>query len=344
MADIEFAVHVGDQRQVGVITLNRPERLHALTYAMVQDLYQQLVTWQSDDQIGWVLLRATPGRMFCAGGDIREIYEAQGQAKNYQFFKDEYRLNYLIANYTKPYVSWIDGLNLGGGVGLCVHGTWCLASSRTQFAMPETAIGFYPDVGTTYWLSRLPDGVGMYMALTGASITAEDLNYFGWIDYVIDNLSIKDLESWLNIGNIKEHNCLTNAQIKPKVSALQTRHPWIKQVFTQATFDAMLQSLRQTPGAEETLKRLQTRSPLALKVTWAAIKKAQKLSLLECLCMEYQLTCRFLAEHDFYEGIRAVIIDKDYKPNWQFATLADVPCSIVNDYFRQTSSFNLLDN
>jgi len=344
MAHIEFTEYLQSHGRVGVITLNRASSLHALTYAMTEALSQQLLAWERDRDIHWVLIRSVPGRFFCAGGDIREIYEARAGNKNYQFFKLEYQLNYLIARYSKPYVVWIDGTNLGGGVGLAVHGALRLASANTKFAMPETAIGFYPDVGTTYWLSRLPDGLGMYIALTGVTVSARDLNCLGWIDYVIKEVPAKGSDAWLDIVDIMAYNWAAMADVKPLSVTFQTQYPWLKDVFTQHSFDEMLTALSQVSGGQEILQRLSTRSPLALRVTWAALEKARTLSLADCLQMEYQLTCKFLAGHDFYEGIRALLIDKDKRPNWSFATLSEITPAIVTEYFDNPSSVNLFDD
>lgn len=329
--------------QIGLITLNRPQALNALNLAMIKALQQQLQLWNDDNKIQAVVVQAAAGKAFCAGGDVRWLYEA-GLAKNpeqMQFFWHEYRLNHYINNFKKPYIPLMDGITMGGGVGISLHGSHPVATERFVFAMPETGIGFFPDIGASYLLSRCPGQMGIYLGLTGNRIGAQDAHALGLVKYMIAANKLEAvLESLLKTDLSKDAHqsvkaCLTKFVMSTEHAPIESEQIEINACFAQSTVEKIFAAL-QAKGNEwalATLHNLEQKAPLSLKVTLAQIQKAKSMSMADCMKMDYCLVSQFMQEPDFYEGVRALLIDKDKSPHWQPESLALATEAKVADYF-----------
>ena len=331
------------ERHIGLITLQRTHALNALTLPMIMALYQQLKDWQQDSDIHAVVIQAAPGKAFCAGGDVRWIYEA-GLTNNplqLQFFWHEYRLNYTIHQFKKPYIALMDGITMGGGVGISLHGSHPIASERFVFAMPETGIGLFPDVGVSYLLNRCPGYLGIYLGLTGNRVGAMEAHALGLVHQVIPS---DQFQSTLNC--LLEADLSTDAHDRvsayldnfaiPRTSIpVMNFQKEIDEVFNQLDMESIIKRLQEIDGAwgGEVLSILELKSPLSLKVTLSQLQKVKCLSMAECIQMDYCLVGHFLRNADFYEGVRALLVDKDKMPHWQPDTLSAVTSQQVDDYF-----------
>ena len=320
---------------LGRITLNRPSALNALTYEMCAAMLPQLRLWAGDPAIKALVLDAVPGRAFCAGGDIRAISEMgkkrDGSAEG--FFTTEYRLNATIKHFAKPYVSLIDGIVMGGGVGISIHGAYRIISENALFAMPETAIGLYPDVGGTYALPRLPGEIGMYLALTGARIGPADMMYAKVATHFTSVAKFPRIVQRLSEGGAAG-DILTSLTENAGLAPLAQHRAAIDRAFAAPSVEAVLEALqREGAWGKETAALLRTRSPTSLKLTFRAMREGKRLDFDSCMRMEYRLTMRALQGHDFYEGVRAAIIDKDQRPRWQPAAIEDVSDAEIARYF-----------
>lgn len=329
-----------DAKKLGVITLNRPQAFNALNFSMIQTLQRQLSIWAQQTDIKAVVIKSDHEKAFCAGGDIREIcnYKQQHDTPFLQFFREEYQLNYFIANYPKPYIALLNGIAMGGGLGISLHGRYRIADTTLKLAMPETGIGFFPDIGGSYFLSRCPGGIGYYLGLTGNIINISDALYAKLVDYPIPRDKHAELITALaNQNSSDEINKLLNqfAQPAPQTSLLETMRTHIDHHFLQPDLQTIITSLEQCSenGCQTAAATLLKKSPTSLSVTLQQLQKAQHLTLKECFKMEFRMVHRFVQGHDFYEGVRAVIIDKDQKPNWQPAHFALLEKNQVDSYF-----------
>lgn len=338
--DILFA----QQGQIGVVTLNRPSALNALTLAMILSLQKQLSAWKSDPSIHAVVIRAASGNAFCAGGDVRWLYQeglAQHHEQQMEFFWHEYRLNHFIHHLGKPYIAFMDGVTMGGGVGISLHGSHPIASERFIFAMPETTIGFFPDIGASYLLTRCCDSLGMYLGLTGSRLAAHDAKKAGLIKHIIsadlmDNaleaLSNEDLSS---DAFARVDACLLPYITKDEIQQDSLIHPLIASCFAHAELAAIKNALvdARDPWADKILHILEKKSPLSLHITATQLRRAQGLSLASCLIMDFNLVNHFMRGHDFYEGVRALLIDKDNQPFWNPERWEQISEQQIIDYF-----------
>ena len=324
--------------RAGLITLNRPKALNALTLAMVDAMDPQLRAWRDDPDVEVVIIRGAGERAFCAGGDIRALHDSGKAGTPYviDFYAHEYRLNTLIKRYPKPYVALINGIVMGGGVGVSVHGRARVCGEGTVFAMPETGIGLFPDVGGTYFLPRLPGELGTYLALTGSRLDVTDAKYAGIATHVVPAQQHEELVAALCDGSRAYERALSGFVVAPenksKIAGLQ---PLIDRHFGHASVETIIASLETDASlfAAETLKTLKTKSPTSLKVAYRQVREGAKLSFEECMRLEFRLTNRFMRGHDFYEGVRAVIVEKDNAPKWKPATLEGVTEADVAAYF-----------
>ena len=334
--DIRFERH----GRLGVVVLDRQQALNALTHAMVRALSAQLADWREDSGIGAVLVKPAPGRAFCAGGDIvavTELVRRGGVTAAVPFFHDEYRLNWRIHTYPKPYVALLDGITMGGGVGISVHGDFRIATERTQFAMPETGIGFFPDVGGTWFLPRCPGEVGMYLGLTGARLTGADCVDAGVATHGVPSDRLAEVESALiacaEAADPHEAiaECLAGHELSSDHRPLRALRPGIDRCFAEETLAGVLARLEAEPGGfgASQHRELNQKSPFALALTFAQLRRGRELSIEEALRLEYRMVHRVLSAHDFVEGVRALLIDKDRRPRWRHAGLGDVPASEV---------------
>lgn len=342
--DVLFELLDGKGGAIGLITLNRPQALNALTQEMCQLIKTNLHAWEIDPAIKAVVIKGTGEKAFCAGGDIRHLYEI-GLQGNYDgimsFFRDEYSLNAQIANYSKPYIALMDGITMGGGAGLSVHGSFRVGTERLTLAMPETAIGFFPDIGATWFLPRCPDEMGTYLGLTGEKADVADAHYIGLIDYFVSSLEIDNIIHAL-VKTSFEHTdfeavkaILSQFAISAESSSLANHSETIESCFAYDTLESIILALKKcdTPWHEKTLATLKQKSPLSLKVSLAALRAGISENLEGCQQIELCLCEHFIRSHDLYEGIRAMLVDKDKKPVWQPASLDKVSKEMVESYF-----------
>jgi enoyl-CoA hydratase len=307
---------------------------------MVQEMRAALDAWADDPAVALVAVTAAPGRAFCAGGDIRQVYEMgrAGDPRRNLFFRDEYRLNALIERYPKPYVAIVDGLCMGGGVGISAHGPHRVASERLVFAMPEVGIGFFPDVGGTYLLSRMPSQLGLYLGLTGTAIRLADAHLAGFVtDAVAPEAGPALVERLAETGSVDA--ALSGLTLPIGPAPLAPRLATIERAFSGREIGEILRRLDAEEGehaafAAETAALIRSRSPTSLELTFHALRRARTMSFAECMVMEYRLLCHILKGHDFYEGVRAAVVDKDRLPRWQPAELEDIEIVDIEAHFR----------
>lgn len=326
----------------GLVILNRPHALNAVSHDMVRMLAQQLGDWETDPAVTRVLLTANGGRAFSAGGDLRALYDL-GRAGRYDealgFFRDEYALNARIKRYRKPYVALIDGIVMGGGVGISVHGSHRVAGDRFVFAMPEVGIGFFPDVGATWFLPRLPGELGTYCALTGERLDAADGVAAGVATHRVASAKFPELIEALCTG--VSVDALLGAFAQPAGEGpVKARQAAIDRLFEGHRVEDILGRLdvEAADGANGAMARataalIRTRSPTSLKIVLAQMRRGPSLDFAECLRTEFRIVSRVVRGHDLYEGIRAVIVDKDQAPRWQPPTLSAVSAAEVERHF-----------
>ncbi|WP_412057877.1 enoyl-CoA hydratase/isomerase family protein [Bartonella sp. DGB2] len=331
--DIIFGVEGG----IGLITLTRPSALNALTHAMVKAMYHQLQVWENEPKIRAVLV-AGEGRAFCAGGDVVAAYRSgKAGAPPYEYFRDEYKLNACIGRYKKPYISLLDGIFMGGGAGISVHGSHRIVTENTLFAMPEGAIGFFPDVGASYFLNRLSGGFGLYLGLIGARLRWGDCVQSGIATHAVAHADIAQLRARLIAGEAID-SLLAHFQKTVHYETSSLDRAVIAACFKCPDLDQIIKNLHYERAqghalAQHCLDAMAKQAPVSLKVFCAQMRQSANLSLEECLKMEYRIACRFLQEHNFYEGVRAVLVDKDNKPQWQPATCEAIDEAQLVAYF-----------
>ncbi|TFD62190.1 enoyl-CoA hydratase/isomerase family protein [Cryobacterium suzukii] len=323
--------------QVGHITLNRPRSINALTHGMVNAIQAVLDEWAVDATVRTVLLTGSGERGLCAGGDILSLYRdattGDGTAAS-EFFRDEYRLNASIANYSKPFVAIMDGLVLGGGIGLSAHGSHRVVTERSQLGMPETGIGFVPDVGGTWLLSHAPGELGTFLALTAAHVRAGDAIAIGLADSFIASDQISALIDTLATTDA-EPAIASMSQIAP-ASNLKAQRSWIDQAFAGESVPAIIDRLHASTAeeAQAAAESMSSKSPTALAVTLASLRCTRHLPSLEAaLEQEYRVSVRAQRAPDFTEGVRAQVVDKDRQPRWSPPTLDSVTRARVDSYF-----------
>jgi enoyl-CoA hydratase len=321
---------------LGLIMLNRPKALNALTHDMCLKMKAQLDAWATDTAVKAVVIRGNGDRAFCAGGDIRALYES-GKAKTpyaLEFYRDEYILNATIKHYPKPYIALIHGIDMGGGVGVSVNGSHRIAGETMTFAMPETGIGLFPDVGGSYFLPRCPGQIGMYLALTGARLKTTDALYAGIATHFVQRANWDTLIERL-AGSAAPSDALNSLADTVPDTYLAEHRKTIDTIFALESVEAIIAALdaEEEDWTDDTAKTLRTKSPTSLKVAFRQIREGAKLEFDDCMKMEYRMVNRIVAGHDFYEGVRAVIIDKDNVPKWQPADPSGVSDADVAAYF-----------
>jgi enoyl-CoA hydratase len=324
------------ERGVGFLTLNRPQAINSLNHPMVATIDAALAAWADDDAVRSVVLRGAGERGLCAGGDVVALYHSAkiGGADARAFFFDEYRLNSRIGHYPKPYVALMNGIVMGGGVGISGHGNVRVVTETCKIAMPEVGIGFIPDVGGTYLLSRAPGSLGVHAALTGAPFGAGDAIAMGFADHYVPQAKLEAFTADV-VGDGAENAIAAHAE-EPPASPLAAQRDWIDHCYAGETVTDIMAALRaQNEGpADDAANLIATRSPIALAVTLAAVRRAAALpSLDDVLVQEYRVSCASLRSHDFVEGIRAQLVDKDRNPQWSPSSLAAVTEADVAPYF-----------
>jgi 3-hydroxyisobutyryl-CoA hydrolase len=346
---------------VRTIELNRPKKLHSLNGSMIQKIIPRLQEWAKSDMANVVIIKGSGPKAFCAGGDVaalavENLKGEEGQQKSTEYFGLEYKLDHLIATYQKPYVAFIDGITMGGGVGLSVHAPFRIATERTVFAMPETTIGFFPDVGASFFLPRMPGGVGTYLALTSEKLKGVNVFYAGVATHYIHSTSLPALERRLAELRFKDYDPLNerlqliNSTIEEFCTGLPHDEPIhiqgelrnaIDRCFTKTNVPEIIAALKAEQGetkqwAEKTLATLHQRSPTAVYVTLRQMQLGKTWSISETFVREHQIAAKFMAHPDFTEGVHALLIRKDGKPAWKPASLEDIsPKDNIADPFFQ---------
>lgn len=321
---------------VGFVTLNRPKAINSLNQTMVDGLREVLTAWERDDAINAVVLSGAGERGLCAGGDVVAIYHsarADG-AEARRFWHDEYLMNGQIGRYPKPYVALMDGIVMGGGVGVGAHANTRVVTETTKMAMPEVGIGFIPDVGGAYLLSRAPRSLGLHAALTGAPFSGADAIALGFADHYVPHDQLDALRQAIAADGVE--SAIAAHAVEPPASQLAAQRDWIDDCYAGDTVADIVASLRghDAEPANEAADLIATRSPIALSVTLEAVRRAAKLDTLEdVLAQDYRVSSASLRSHDLVEGIRAQLVDKDRNPKWSPASLVAVSAADVEAYF-----------
>lgn len=324
----------------GVITLDRPKALNALTLDAVRAMRAALDAWAREPAVTRVVIEGAGEKAFCAGGDIRRLVEAGKAGRREEaesFWREEYELNALIESYPKPYVALIDGICMGGGVGVSLHGSHRVAGERYLFAMPEVGIGFFPDVGASYVLPRLPGKTGLYLALTGARLKQADALFTGLATHAVASAAMPEVRAGLVAG--EDVDGLLKRYAHPPAGAdLVPKAVTITMCFCESSVEAIVSSLEREAAdgnapAAEILGLMRGKSPTSQKIAFEQMRRGAGLSFAEAMRMEFRIVSRILDGQDFYEGVRAVLIDKDQAPRWTPARLEDVTPEMVEAYF-----------
>jgi len=346
-SDILFEIKSG----LGIITLNRPDVLNALSTQMCLALDNQLTDWENDDGVKAVIICGVGEKAFCAGGDARTVV-LQGHENNLaakEFFSAEYKMNARIFHFSKPYIALLNGITMGGGVGASIHGSHRIITEKTLFAMPESAIGLIPDVGASYFLPRLPGALGLYLGLTGARLKGADILYGGIGTAYMRSEKLGELISALMEDDIATDGDVDNIIARfaedPGAAQLDEFRDLIDAAFSENTVEDIFDhlSIIDHDWAKETLAVLKKMSPISLKVIIEQLRRGARLEFDDCMKMEYRIVMAISSyDSDFYEGVRAVLIDKDHKPNWLPATLEAVKADMVMAHFDIPASGDLL--
>jgi len=329
---------------LGHITLNRPKALNALTYAMCEKITELLLEWEDNSEIGAVLIDGAGDRAFCAGGDVILLHDSgkAGDSRAEEFWRIEYALNELIHCYSKPYISLIDGFVMGGGVGLSVHGRYRVAGDATVFAMPETGIGYFPDVGGTFFLPRLGMSVGQWLGLTGARLNVGQTCDIGIANLYVPTDKHSDLIEALGMADLDGTDSRVNkvleafSQVPPAHDAI----PKAIKAFNCGSVPEILLSLdrRNSEWAAKQAKNIRRKSPIAMCVTFEALKRGINMTFRQVMTQELDISLNFLRTQDFYEGIRSQLIDKDRNPKWSHSSVDEVSPAQVEQLFRKTAN------
>ena len=326
----------------GVITLNRPQVLNALTFDMVRQMDRQLAIWAKDPAIRVVMITGAGDKAFCAGGDIKSVAQAiknggRDRAAAADFFRAEYTLNYRIFTYPKPYISLINGIVMGGGKGVSAHGSHRVVTENTVFAMPEATIGFFPDVGGGYFLPRCPGQTGLYLALTSKRIKTFDTLYIGFATHVVPWAKMAELRAAIAAAPENLEKTLKHFSTAPApVSELAPYRAKIDKYFAYDRVEEIFAALERDASswALETLKTMQHVSPSSLKIALKQIRLGAKMDFAQVMTMEYRLSQACLDRPDFYEGVRAALIDKDRKPHWNPPSIYKVSDAEIDACFQ----------
>jgi enoyl-CoA hydratase len=322
--------------RAGIVTLNRPRALNALNSNMVRLIHPQLAEWASDPSVELVIVRGAGEKAFCAGGDIRQLHDwgKAGDPEMVAFYREEYRLNSFIKHYPKPYVALVDGIVMGGGVGLSVHGSHRVAGEKLMFAMPETGIGFFPDVGGTFFLPRMPGRLGTWLALTASRLGQNDALWSGFATHAVSSADLDAVADALAENGDPDATLARFARPAGEASA-RALLPVIDRCFSADTVEDILDRLDAEGGewAGRQAATIRQKSPTSLKIALRQMQEGAQASFEDCMRTEYRIVSRIPAGVDFYEGVRAVIIDKDNAPKWRPDRLEEVSAADIDAYF-----------
>lgn len=348
--EIRFTVDGG----LATVELTRPKALNALTLGMIREMHRKLDAWEDDESVKAVLVKGEGEKAFCAGGDVRAVYRSivddlggKGPSElSKTFFLEEYRLNHAIHAFSKPYVALLDGVTMGGGVGLSIHGSHRIATERLMFAMPETGIGLFPDVGGGWFLPRLPGEVGTYLALTGARLDAAGAVALRVATHYVPSRRLEGLEATLATtiteapdGRTAINDVLDRFADSPGDEPLAGNRDLIDRCFAATSVEGILEALDREAAAGsvfagETAAALRHNCPTSLKITLEQLRRGRSMSsLAEVLRMEYRLSQNCIAGTEFFEGIRALLVDKDLAPKWRPDSLQAVSAALVESHF-----------
>lgn len=349
--DVAFEV----RGHLGVITLNRPKALNSLTGLMCEAIRIQLEDWANDPAVYQVVMRGAGDRGLCAGGDVvgfhRDMVEHQqhdggsllpegtpGYQANFpaeEVLRAEYAMNRLIAEYPKPYIALMDGVVLGGGVGVSAHGSHRLVTERSRIGMPETTIGFAPDIGGTYLLARAPGSLGLHAGLSGEHLSGADAIHAGLADAEVASVDLDEITAALT--QRKADEVVQSFSRPPEPARLAEQAVWIDDAYAAGSVEQIIARLHELaadhPQAGAAAKTLATKSPTMLKVTLEAVRRSAELSLAQALAQEFTIAVHALRSHDFREGIRSQVVEKDRNPQWRPAELEQVDAALVQTYF-----------
>ncbi len=349
MSDIFFKELCGENGDIGKIILNRPQKLNALNLDMCKSINQQLQIWSQKKSIKAVIISGEGERAFCAGGDVLSLYEHCRQQQFDQvdeFFKEEYTMNQTIFEFNKPYLAFLDGMTFGGGVGLSIHGSFPLATDRLVWAMPETAIGFFPDVGVCYHLSQFPRHIGNYLALTGEKLNAESAYILGIVKAIIPHICLIELEKLLletpfsgnDFNKVKQ---LIGQFHQPNTEFYHVPHiKLIEKIFSGESVDEIVYrcSLEQAQWSRQLMIKLKNLSPLSLKITLKHLRHCRNYDFKQVMAENLILAQHFIRDHNFIEGIRAALVDKDRQPQWRPNSIENIHLDLVQSFFLKPDS------
>ena len=341
--DVLFSIN---ENGVATIVLNRPKALNSLNTEMVDAIGKRLDQWETDPQVKCVLIKGAGEKGLCAGGDIKTLYSAQDSEENlekaYTFFEVEYETDLAVANFSKPIIAYLDGIVMGGGVGLTAGADFKIVTERTTWAMPETSIGFFPDVGGAYFLNRAPGHIGRYLGLTGIQLKENDILYAKAANYYLSRTHaesffkrLENLEFTEDSEQAIIHLLNDFSETSTHEAKLETLQKDINRHFAYSTVEEIIASLETDSSdfAKQTKKLLLSKSPVSLKVTLKQLIDGKGKSLADCLATDLILSKNFMKHPDFFEGVRSVIIDKDSQPNYEYKSLESVSSELVNRFF-----------
>lgn len=344
MTDVLFSIR---DNGVATITLNRPKAINSLTYDMLLPIRQKLHEWDRNEDICLVLLKSAGSKGFCAGGDIKTLYQAKESPEALKaaesFFEEEYKTDHSVYQFSKPIVACLDGIVMGGGVGLTYGASHRIVTESTKWAMPEMNIGFFPDVGAAYFLNKAPGYVGRYVALTAKVLTATDVMYINGADAFLQSDKLSALLA--QIDRVDWHKENTESTLNQLIGTFSSRptlegkiapfQSTIDQHFSYSTIDEIMESLSTDTSefANRVKKELLLKSPISLKVTLKQLIDGEEKTLESCFQTDLILAKNFMKHDDFYEGVRSVLIDKDQNPSYQYSKTTDVSSSIVDSFF-----------
>ena len=322
---------------LGLITLNRPKALNALTLSMVREIHPQLKKWENDSSVKNILIKAEGEKAFCAGGDIRALHDwgKNNDEEAVGFYREEYILNQYIKRYPKPYISLVNGIVMGGGVGLSVHGNYRIAGENYSFAMPETGIGLFPDVGGSFFLPRLSFEAGTYLALTGNRIKAADAIFLGTATNFIKSENFSNLINDLSKEENDPKEIIDKYSVEPGESEFREISQFCNKIFKADTVEKIIENLIEENSdlSKKILSIIDQKSPTSLKVALKSLRLGKNISFEECMQMEFRMVNKVMNDHDFYEGVRALIIDKDNNPSWKPGNISEVEENFVDKFF-----------
>lgn len=314
---------------IGWITLNRPKALNALSLNIIREMSHLLHQWEGNPAVKAIVIQGAGDKAFCAGGDVKAVYEAKisGDLQTCDtFFREEYTLNTHIHEYKKPYVALIDGIAMGGGLGISINGSHRIVTEKALLAMPETGIGFFPDVGATTFLIQAPGSIGLYLGLTGYRLSPQDALWAKLATHFMPSAKLQDLKHSIEKGTSLEE-ALSIYGTQPQEKGFLEHHATqIDDHFHKLSLEEIMESLSQDPSpfAQNTLHTLRSKSPTSVAVVFRQLREVgPPLSFRERMKLEFRLSQHFVQGHDFAEGVRAVLVDKDHLPRWKPATLEE---------------------